>query len=281
MSKYSFNFNSLEFDIPYTNLSYSFTSPITYYLSFGSIIIYLILIYVIIPLLTSFFINNKNFYNLFKTFHFFLLFLYSGLCCFTTFYYLYNNNEFINFNEFMCKPLPDWLHFLSLTFIISKIWEWIDTFIDIWRGKTPYQIGFLHCYHHATTFFLFLLVENFPSTEKSGMLLNGFVHTLMYYHYAFRLPKFMRPLITFFQIVQLITVTYIWHITPTSCPEFASFPTNHFYEFILPYGMVPVYAIFFIKFFIETYIIKKKKHHNHNHNHNANDHQEQKIKKQD
>lgn len=273
MLLYKFNFNILEFEIPFTNYIFHFNSPIPLLLSFGSILIYLLFIYIIIPNLTSIITKNKILFNNFTKLHFFLLFLYSGICCFSTLYYLYKNNEFINLNDFMCKPLPDWLRLLSLTFIISKIWEWVDTFIDIWRGKTPYQIGFLHCYHHATTFFLFLLVENFPSTEKSGMLLNGFVHTLMYYHYAFRLPKFMRPLITFFQIVQLVTVTYIWHITPLTCSEHALFPKEHFIEFIIPYGLVPVYAIFFVKFFIESYILPKKKQDHHNHQqHNKKQH---------
>jgi Ca2+/Na+ antiporter len=270
MLSYSFTFDEISFDIPYTSLSYRYGAPIPAILAFGSILIYLICIYGVMPLFTPKTTQGKEQLNHLAKIHFAILFVYSGICCGSTFYYLLINGQFQNYSTFMCEPLPEWLRFLSLTFILSKLWEWIDTFIDLWRGKTPAQIGFLHCYHHATTFFLFLLVENFPSTEKSGMLFNGFVHTLMYYHYAFRLPKFMRPLITFAQIVQLVTVTGIWHLTPKECALYESYPKEHFVEFLLPYAMVPVYAIFFVKFFIESYVIKKSKpshHHSHHHSH--------------
>jgi hypothetical protein len=46
----------------------------------------------------------------------------------------------------------------------------------VWQGR---KLDFLHLYHHATTFALFLIVMNFPGTEKFGMILNGFVHTIM------------------------------------------------------------------------------------------------------
>lgn len=92
--------------------------------------------------------------------------------------------------------------------------------------------------------------------EKAGMLLNGFVHSLMYYHYAFRLPRFLRPIITICQIIQLLTVTWLWHIVPTTCVNFRHFPVDHFYENIIPYTMVPVYTIFFMKFFFQQYILQ-------------------------
>jgi hypothetical protein len=259
MSSYSFTFDKLEFDIPYTSIHYQYEAPIPLILGFGSILLYVICIYGLVPLFSPKTNEGKEKLNKFAKIHFAILFVYSGVCCGSTIYYLYTSGQFQNYDAFMCQPLPNWLRVLSLSFILSKVWEWGDTFIDIWRGKTPYQIGFLHCYHHATTFFLFLLVENFPSTEKSGMLFNGFVHTLMYYHYAFRLPKFMRPIITFAQIVQLVTVTGIWHLTPSVCQKFEAFPQDHFFEFLAPDAMVPVYAIFFVKFFIESYIIVKKK----------------------
>ena len=46
----------------------------------------------------------------------------------------------------------------------------------VWHGRRK---DFLHMYHHATTFALFLLVMNFPGAEKCGMLLNGAVHFIM------------------------------------------------------------------------------------------------------
>jgi hypothetical protein len=100
---------------------------------------------------------------------------------------------------------------------------------------------------------------NFPGGEKSGMLLNGFVHALMYYHFAFRLPKLLRPMITTLQIIQLLTVTYIWCVVPNLCSEYKHFPHENFLAYLLPFAFVPVYCLFFFKFFIEQYLLSSSK----------------------
>lgn len=253
---YSFTFDKFIFDIPYANVHLSLSNPIPAVLTFGSVGIYCCLILFVFPYLSPKCEDGKKAMEKFAKRHFALLFAYSGICFSATLYHVIQAGELQNIQGYFCTPLPTWLRAFSLSFVLSKLWEWVDTGIDIWRGKSLSKIGFLHCYHHATTFFLFLLVENFPGTEKSGMLLNGFVHTLMYYHYAFRLPKFFRPFITAAQIVQLITVTYIWHVTPTTCVEHGDFPKEHVWEFLFPYLFVPVYCIFFVKFFVESYLAK-------------------------
>jgi hypothetical protein len=184
------------------------------------------------------------------------LFLYSLVCCTATFAYLASSGELTDAPAFYCRPPPPWLRALSLSFTASKLLEWVDTMVMFMRGYSPAKIGILHSYHHATTFWLFLLVGNFPSTEKCGMLLNGFVHTLMYYHYAWRLPKWARPLITGAQIVQLAYVVYVWSATPAFCPMFRDFPEKYAVEFSLPYCMVPVFLVLFLKFFVSTYCCK-------------------------
>ncbi|CAF4286616.1 unnamed protein product [Rotaria sordida] len=100
---------------------------------------------------------------------------------------------------------------------------------------------------------------NFPGGEKSGMLLNGFVHTVMYYHFAFRLPKFLRPIITTLQIIQLLIVTYIWHIVPRLCLKYKQFPNENFLEFLLPYALVPVYCLFFLNFLLNNILFHQQK----------------------
>ncbi len=185
--------------------------------------------------------------------HYIAICVYSAICFISV---LYESGPGASVQHYMCAPLPWWLRALSFTFTLSKIWEWLDTADHFLRGETLSKIGFLHLYHHATTFFLFLNVMNYPSTERSGMLMNGFVHFLMYAHYAFRLPKFFRPIITASQIAQLVTVTYIWHITPSTCgAPFDSFPQDHPIEHITPYTLVPVYTVFFLHFFARQYIL--------------------------
>jgi hypothetical protein len=95
---------------------------------------------------------------------------------------------------------------------------------------------------------------NFPGTEKIGLLLNGFVHTLMYAHYAFRLPRMFRPIITIAQIIQLALGTLSHHINITTCKEFSGYIEQHPFDYLVPYFFVPVYLGAFIRFFWQTYV---------------------------
>ena len=106
------------------------------------------------------------------------LFIYSGLCCGATFYYLWADGQLSDWDRLLCTPVEGtWLRLVSATFTLSKIVEWIDTAFLVWLGRSPPE--FLHKYHHATTFWLFCIVMNLPGPEKFGMLMNGAVHTMM------------------------------------------------------------------------------------------------------
>lgn len=252
-SLYRFRFDHIQVEIPYTEIIINIYSPWSYILSIGSCFVYLALITTIFPLFKSKF-NQK-----FATIHYGLLFLYSLFSFLAALVYIIQTQQITNWSDYICIPIPPWLRFISITFTISKIWEWFDTAVLIAKGNSLSKIGFLHIYHHATTFLLFLCVMNFPGGEKSGLLMNGFVHTLMYYHFAFRLPKLLRPIITTLQIIQLCAVTYIWHVVPSICPTYHDFPRQNMKEFITPYALVPVYCLFFFKFFIEQYLFSSSK----------------------
>ena len=84
---------------------------------------------------------------------------------------------------------------------------------------------------------------------------NGCVMWNADYYYADpqSFPKRWTPLITQGQIVQLVTVTVLWMITPSVCPEFASFPTEHTGEFYTPQVFVPLYILMFILFYFKRF----------------------------
>jgi hypothetical protein len=187
------------------------------------------------------------------------LFLYSLAAFSAALYHHISSGEYASFTAFSCTPVPGWLRLVSLSFTASKIWEWGDTLVLLLRGESWRRIGFLHLYHHCTTFFLFLCVINFAGPEKAGMLLNGFVHTIMYAHFAWRLPKPLRPLITAAQIVQLVFVIWLWFVMPSTCPEYEDFPSRFPAEFLFPVATCPVYVLFFLKFFADTYLFRKPK----------------------
>ena len=226
-------------------------APLTYLISFGSVALYFFLIRIIFPLFTKYTKDSSTLKNL-RVLHNISLWIYSSFTCITIFQYLLRKGELYDFYSFTCVPIDNpKIKFLSKLFIYSKLYEWIDTFFLILSGKKPI---FLHTYHHATTFFLFLIVSNFPGAEKSGMLLNGFVHSLMYHHFAFNWINPLRMLITISQILQLGFVTWLWSITPRTCPEHADFVDKYPLEFIFPFLMVPVYLFLFIHFFYKSFL---------------------------
>lgn len=197
--------------------------------------------------------------NTWRNRHNLVLFIFSAISCFSTAAWLFVEGQLFDWKALLCTPVEGtWVRALSIVFVLSKIWEWIDTAFLIWLGTRPPE--FLHLYHHATTFWLFCFVINMPGPEKFGLLMNGGVHTLMYSHYWRPWPKSLVPLITLLQIAQLITVNYAWTVSPATCPAapFADGFEKHPLEFITPYTMVPVYLWFFIVFFVKRFILKKK-----------------------
>uniref|UniRef100_A0A0A9X3E3 Elongation of very long chain fatty acids protein n=1 Tax=Lygus hesperus TaxID=30085 RepID=A0A0A9X3E3_LYGHE len=229
-------------------------APVPFFVLLSTIVAYLLCIYVIFPATKP---QSKKLIQTLGFYHHTALCIYSLFICSSVLYYMWSIGDFTNYQQFLCSPVDGWVRFLSISFAISKIWEWFDTAIFIWRGKTLHEIGFLHIYHHTTTTLLFLVVMNAPGTERLGMLMNGFVHTLMYFHYAFRLPKPLRPLITIFQIIQLVLATYYWYVIGEVCPACIQHKMDHPIEYLIPYACVPVYCIFFIRFFFSEYIFKK------------------------
>lgn len=236
------------------------TEPWPVVAALGSGVAYLVLVYVIGPMSVPCDDAQPGVKSLWKA-HNILLFLFSLVSCSSTFWYLVTTGEITDFKRTTCTPLPPWMYTLSLWFLYSKIYEWLDTMFLVWLKK---KLIFLHVYHHATTFWLFLHVTNFPGCAKMGLLLNGGVHTLMYAHYAWPFPKPLVPLITVAQLAQLFYVTYMWSVTPATCGgRYVEYMNNHWYAFLTPYAMVPVYIIFFLKFFVQRFVLgtthKKKR----------------------
>lgn len=84
-------------------------------------------------------------------------------------------------------------------------------------------------------------------------------YSLMYYHYAFRLPKMFRPIITVAQIVQLVLGTLSWGVNYEWCSEYEGMRENSPMSYWSLWAFVPVFAVFFIRFFFQTYIAPAKR----------------------
>jgi hypothetical protein len=186
-----------------------------------------------------------------------------------------------------CRPASQLMTITNAVFIASKVIEWLDTAFIVWlkndnarailaeaKGKplvvsspiakaTPRtsggdsDISFLHAYHHASTLLAFLLVTSLDGAIKTGPLLNGFVHFLMYAHFARPAPRALVPFITIAQILQFWFVIYLWIAAGATCPSFAQFKADHPLEFATPFLFTPVFLFFFLRYFWRRWVAPK------------------------
>lgn len=93
----------------------------------------------------------------------------------------------------------------GMLFYLSKYWELVDTFLLVWKRRSP---SFLQVYHHAVTIVCaYLLQASHTPATFLFVGLNATVHTVMYAYYALALLGIrskLKPLITIMQIMQFI-----------------------------------------------------------------------------
>lgn len=70
-------------------------------------------------------------------------------------------------------------------FYLSKIYEFVDTFIMLVKGNLR-QVSFLHVYHHVTvSMIMWLITYAAPGGDAYySVVLNSFVHVVMYTYYG-------------------------------------------------------------------------------------------------
>jgi hypothetical protein len=151
-------------------------------------------------------------------------------------------------------------------FYVSKAWDFWDT-IFIIIGKKWRQLSFLHVYHHITIFLFYWLniKVNYDGDIYLTVVLNGFIHTVMYTYYFIcmhtkdpktgkSLPIWWKSSLTMMQLIQFITMmSQGSYLLVTGCPEISSRITSTYVVYIL--------SLFFLfaQFFVNSYIKPKKK----------------------
>jgi elongation of very long chain fatty acids protein 4 len=151
-------------------------------------------------------------------------------------------------------------------FYISKVWDFWDT-IFIVVGKKWKQLSFLHVYHH-TTIFLFYWLNchvNYDGDIYLTILLNGFIHTMMYTYYFIcmhtkvpetgkSLPIWWKSSLTMMQMFQFICMmSQATHLLATGCKRTSLRVVFAYLVYILSL------FILFAQFFVASYMTPKGK----------------------
>jgi len=145
-------------------------------------------------------------------------------------------------------------------FYVSKIWDFWDT-IFIVLGKKWKQLSFLHVYHH-TTIFLFYWVNVHVLYDGDiflTILLNGFIHTVMYTYYFIcmhtkdpktgkSLPIWWKSSLTMMQMIQFVTMmSQALYLFITGCSENSMRVTLVYLVYIFSL------LILFAQFYVNSY----------------------------
>mmetsp|Transcript_4318 Transcript_4318/g.6209 ORF Transcript_4318/g.6209 Transcript_4318/m.6209 type:complete len:278 (+) Transcript_4318:79-912(+) len=151
-------------------------------------------------------------------------------------------------------------------FYVSKVWDFFDTFFIV-IGKKWRQLSFLHVYHHTTIFLFYWLNSNmnYDGDIYLTVVLNGFIHTVMYTYYFIcmhtkdpktgkSLPIWWKSSLTMMQLVQFVTMmTQGSYVLCVDCKETSGRVAAAYLVYILSL------FILFSQFFVASYVKKPKK----------------------
>jgi elongation of very long chain fatty acids protein 6 len=146
--------------------------------------------------------------------------------------------------------------FWTFMFVLSKLPELGDTMFIVLR-KQP--LIFLHWYHHITVLiYSWFSYTEYTSTARWFVVMNYFVHSIMYTYYALRAmryspPKFISMVITTLQLIQMVIgfAINVWAYRFLEPGQKDCCISKHNVNFsLLMYGS---YFILFARFFHKAY----------------------------
>jgi hypothetical protein len=192
--------------------------------------------------------------------HSILLTIYSAWTWYNTWNiflpYLYTNGFYFTF----CDQNQElWINrnvnFWMTHFYISKFYEFIDTWIILLKNRQPL---FLQIYHHAgVVIAMWALVVTQCTGGTILMILNSFIHTLMYTYYTLAAYGYHSPLKHYLTEMQLLQ--FVFGIFSTALLYFEPSCLNN--AQIGALAFVQIYAVgliyLFGQFYYESYLKKQ------------------------
>jgi len=147
------------------------------------------------------------------------------------------------------------LGYCAILFYLSKVYEYMDTWILIIKGK---EVSVLQAFHHAIAV---PCIWSVTVSQSPGLVaficFNALIHTFMYCYYAFAALGYrskLKRLITTGQIVQFFVG--IIYCTPMQLMETCTTPAQR-YSTCFVCIVAGVLILLFANFFIQEYYIKK------------------------
>jgi hypothetical protein len=170
---------------------------------------------------------------------------------FVALYDLYINNQLgcITTLNFDFDSFPDQFKSVIAVFSLTKVFEFGDTIILVLKRRKP---SFLHIFHHFTVAIYCYFAFLYPSpVDYVFCLMNLFVHSIMYFYFAYNTylknARFLRPFITFLQILQMII--------GTTCSVLNLYLNDTNLINLSCFFMYFSYLFLFVKFALEQYIM--------------------------
>lgn len=163
-----------------------------------------------------------------------------------------------DWESFACSPMSQNELYWSYLFYMSKIWEFIDTWIILYKGRKP---STLQVYHHMGA--VFACWSQVIVGGKSFWIFvcwNSFIHTVMYAYYCFTTLGYrfkFKFVITILQLTQFVagqSIGYYQYFSYSHC-----YRNNDFWVWIFNTVYVWPLVALFGQFYCRTYMQKKVK----------------------
>jgi hypothetical protein len=147
--------------------------------------------------------------------------------------------------------------FWAWTFYLSKMYEFLDTFILCWKKSKPI---FLQVYHHVgAVFAMWWVVKCDCPLNWAWVVQNSFIHSIMYFYYAMTTIGIRPPgkqILTLLQIIQFILGNIycfggFWNENTSTDEQKYCIWFNQAYTAVL--------IVLFANFSYHTYVVKKPK----------------------
>jgi len=169
-----------------------------------------------------------------------------------------DNTLYSNWKSFTCSPMSQSELYWSYLFYLSKIWEFIDTWIILYKGRRP---STLQTYHHIGA--VFACWSQVIVAGKSFWVFvcfNSFIHTIMYAYYCCTTLGYrfkFKFVITIMQLSQFVfgqALGFYQYYNYKDC-----YRTNDFWVWAFNSIYVWPLVALFAHFYRQTYLKKKEK----------------------